>query len=230
MRLFHELSTRLPDDAVVTADSGTAANWYARHLRFGAGVRGSLSGTLATMGAAVPYAIGAKWAHPGRPAIAFVGDGAMQMNNLAELITIGRYYGQWADPRLIVAVLHNDDLNQVTWELRAMGGSPKFAESQSLPDLDYAAFARSIGLKGINVDTPAQLGPAWESALGASVPIVLDVRCDPNVPIVPPHTTWQQAKATATALLHGDEDRWGVAKEGIKQKVQDYLPGEKGER
>ena len=229
MRIFHELSTRLPSNAIVAADSGSAANWYARHLKFHGDVRGSLSGNLATMGPGVPYVIGAKWAHPDRPAIAFAGDGAMQMNGLAELITITRYWEQWADPRLIVAVLHNNDLNQVTWEMRAMEGAPKFTESQTLPDVDYAAFARSIGLKAINVDTPAQLGPAWESALAADRPTVLDVLCDANVPPIPPHATLEQAKDTAAALLHGDEDAWGIVKEGVKQKVQQYLPGEKGE-
>jgi pyruvate dehydrogenase (quinone) len=227
MRIFHELSTRLPANAIVATDSGSAANWYARHLRFHGEMRGSLSGTLATMGPAVPYAIGAKWAYPDRPAIAFSGDGAMQMNGMAELITIKRYWRQWTDPRLIVAVLHNNDLNQVTWEMRAMQGAPKFAESQNLPDVDYAAFARSIDLIGINVDTAEQLAPAWESALAAGRPVVLDVRCDPNVPPIPPHATFEQAKDLISALVHGDEDSWGIVKEGVKQKVQQYLPGEK---
>jgi pyruvate dehydrogenase (quinone) len=227
MRIFHELSERLPEDAIIAADSGSAANWYARHLKFHGRVRGSLSGTLATMGPAVPYAIGAKWAHPDRPSIALTGDGAMQMNGMAELITIGRYWEQWADPRLIVAVLHNNDLNQVTWEMRAMEGSPKFVESQRLPDVDYAAFARSVGLAGINVDIASQLGPAWESALSAQRPTVLDVRCDPDVPPIPPHATWEQVKDMASALAKGDEDAWGIVKEGVKQKAQEYLPGEK---
>ena len=133
MRIFHELSSRLPDNAIVAADSGSAANWYARHLKFHGDIRGSLSGTLATMGPGVPYVIGAKWAHPDRPGIALVGDGAMQMNGMAELITIAHYWTQWADPRLVVAILHNNDLNQVTWEMRAMEGAPKFAASQTLP-------------------------------------------------------------------------------------------------
>jgi pyruvate dehydrogenase (quinone) len=229
MRIFHELSPRLPDNAMVAADSGSAANWYARHLRFHGDIRGSLSGTLATMGPGVPYLIGAKWAHPDRPAIALVGDGAMQMNGLAELITVAHYWQQWADPRLIVAILHNNDLNQVTWEMRAMEGAPKFAESQTLPDVDYAAFARSLGLAGINLDTPDAIGPAWEQALTATTPTVLDIRCDPNVPPIPPHSTFAQAKATASAILHGDEDAWGFVKEGIKTKVQQYLPGDKDE-
>ncbi|HEY4603980.1 MAG TPA: thiamine pyrophosphate-requiring protein [Blastococcus sp.] len=227
MRIVHELSQRLPADAMVSSDSGSAANWYARHLRFHGEVLGSLSGNLATMGPGVPYAIGAKWAHPDRPAIALVGDGAMQMNGLAELITIAKYASQWSDPRLIVAVLHNDDLNQVTWEMRAMEGAPKFVQSQSLPDVDYAAFARSIGLQGINVEKPDGVGPAWDAALSATRPTVLDIRCDPNVPPIPPHATWEQVKATASAVLHGDEDSAGFIKQGVKQKVQQYLPGTK---
>ncbi len=229
MRIFHELSQRLPSNAIVAADSGSAANWYARHLRFTGDVRGSLSGTLATMGPGVPYAIGAKWAHPDRPAIALVGDGAMQMNGLAELITVAHYWQQWSDPRLIVAVLHNNDLNQVTWEMRAMESSPKFAASQTLPDVDYAAFARSIGLGGTNVDTPDGVGPAWEEALASDRPTVLDVRCDPDVPPIPPHATFEQVKSMAGAVWHGDEDTWGFIKQGVKQKIQQYLPGTKGE-
>jgi pyruvate dehydrogenase (quinone) len=227
MRIFHELSRRLPSNAIVSACSGSSANWYARHLKFPAGVRGSLSGTLATMGPAVPYVIGAKWAHPDRPGIAFVGDGAMQMNNMAELITVAKYWQQWTDPRLIVAVLHNDDLNQVTWELRAMGDSPKFVASQSLPDVDYAAFARSLGLYGENIDDPDQLGGAWERALSADSPTVLDVRCDPDVPPIPPHATFAQAKSVVKAVLKGDDDAVGFVKQGLKQKAQQYLPGEK---
>jgi pyruvate dehydrogenase (quinone) len=228
MRIFAELSDRLPDNAIVVSDSGSAANWYARQLKFRGDIRGSLSGTLATMGPGVPYAIGAKFAHPDRPAIALVGDGAMQMNGLAELITIKRYWRQWTDPRLIVAVLHNDDLNQVTWEMRAMEGAPKFAESQSLPDIDYAAFARGLGLHGINVEDADAVGAAWDTALAADRPTVLDVRCDPNVPPIPPHATFEQMKDAGLALLHGDEDRWGVLRQGVKQKAQEFLPGRKG--
>jgi pyruvate dehydrogenase (quinone) len=227
MRLFWELSQRLPNNAVVTADSGSAAIWYARHLKFTAGVRGSLSGTLATMGPAVPYAIGAKWAQPDRPAIAFVGDGAMQMNGMAELITIAKYWAQWADPRLIVAVLHNNDLNKVTWEMRAMENSPKFEESQTLPDVDYAAFARSIGLNGENLSEADQLGDAWDRALASDRPTVLDVLCDPDVPPIPPHATFEQAKSLAHAVVGGDPDAAGFIKQGVKQKVQQYFPREK---
>jgi pyruvate dehydrogenase (quinone) len=224
MRLFHELSARLPHDAIVAADSGSSANWYARQLRFRGEVRGSLSGNLATMGPGVPYGIGAKFGHPDRPVIVFEGDGAMQMNGLAELITIKHYWREWADPRLIVAVLHNDDLNQVTWEMRAMEGAPKFTESQTLPDVDYAAFATSLGLEGIAVDKPGDIGPAWDRALASDKPVVLDVRTDPNIPPIPPHATFEQARDAAKAMLKGDEDRRGVIVEGIKTKVQEFLP------
>jgi pyruvate dehydrogenase (quinone) len=227
MRIFWELSERMPDNAIIAADSGSSANWYARHLKFRGDVRGSLSGTLATMGPGVPYVIGAKWAHPDRPTIAFVGDGAMQMNGMAELITIAKYYKQWADPRLIIAVLHNNDLNQVTWEMRAMENSPKFEASQNLPDVDYAGFARSLGLHGDNIDDPGALGDAWDRALAADRPTVLDVRCDPNVPPIPPHATFDQAKSLVEAVLGGDEDSAAFIKQGVKQKVQQYFPSDK---
>jgi pyruvate dehydrogenase (quinone) len=224
MRLFHELSSRLPANAIVAADSGSSANWYARHLRFHGDMRGSLSGNLATMGPGVPYGIGAKFGHPDRPVFVFAGDGAMQMNGLAELITIKHYWQEWSDPRLVIAVLHNDDLNQVTWEMRAMEGAPKFVESQTLPSVDYAGFAASLGLQGIAVDKPDDIGPAWDRALAADRPTLLDVRCDPNVPPIPPHATLDQMKDAGRAILKGDQDRWGVVKEGVLTKVQELLP------
>jgi pyruvate dehydrogenase (quinone) len=227
MLLFWELNSRLPENAIVTADSGSAANWYARDLKFGPGVRGSLSGTLATMGAGVPYAIGAKFAHPDRPVIAFAGDGAMQMNGLAELITIKRYAEEWSDQRLIIAVLHNNDLNQVTWELRAMGGAPKFEESQTLPDVSYAAFARSIGLEGIEVEKPDAIGAAWDHALAAGQPVVLDVRCDPDIPPIPPHADFEQVKDAAEAVMKGDPDAAGVVRKGLKTKAQELFARDK---
>ena len=230
LRLFHELSARLPEDAIVAADSGSSANWYARQLKFRGSVRGSLSGNLATMGPGVPYGIGAKFGHPDRPVIVFEGDGAMQMNGLAELITIKHYWREWSDPRLVVAVLHNNDLNQVTWEMRAMEGAPKFAESQSLPNVDYADFAAGLGLQAITVEKPDQIGDAWERALSADRPTVLDVRTDPNVPPIPPHATFEQVKDSARAMLKGDEDRRGVIAEGVKTKVQEMLPHHLGSK
>ncbi|KRE62194.1 thiamine pyrophosphate-requiring protein [Nostocoides sp. Soil756] len=225
-RLFAELSPRLPDNAIVTADSGSSANWYARQLKFRGDMRGSLSGNLATMGPGVPYGIGAKFGCPERPVIVFAGDGAMQMNGMAELITVKHYWETWSDPRLVIAILHNNDLNQVTWELRAMEGSPTFVESQSLPDVDFAAFAASLGLQAITVTDPDELGAAWDRALAADRPTVLDVHTDPDVPPVPPHATFEQMKDAAEAILKGDAHSWGVVKEGVKTKVQEFLPGD----
>jgi pyruvate dehydrogenase (quinone) len=224
MRLFYELSSRLPDNAIVTADSGSSANWYARQLKFRGDMRGSLSGNLATMGPGVPYGIGAKFGCPERPVIVFAGDGAMQMNGMAELITVKHYWHQWEDPRLVIAVLHNNDLNQVTWEMRAMEGSPKFAESQTLPDVDFAAFASSLGLQAITVTSPDDVAPAWERALAADRPTVIDFHTDPDVPPIPPHATFEQMKDAAEAMLKGDENRWGIIKEGLKTKAQEFLP------
>ncbi|GHE99071.1 thiamine pyrophosphate-requiring protein [Amycolatopsis deserti] len=224
MRVVHELSQRIPEDAIVTADSGSSTNWYARNLRIRGRMRGTLSGTLATMGPGVPYAIGAKFACPDRPVIALEGDGAMQMNGMAELLTIQRYQHLWSDPRLVVCVFHNNDLNQVTWELRAMGGAPKFEESQSLPEFSYAEFARSLGFEAIAVDAPDQLGAAWDRALSAGRPALLDVRCDPEMPPIPPHATFEQIKSTTEAMLKGDRDAWHILVQGLKTKAQELLP------
>ncbi|MFE8957570.1 thiamine pyrophosphate-requiring protein [Streptomyces iakyrus] len=221
----HALDPLLPDDAIVASDSGSAANWYARHLTMRPGMRGSLSGTLATMGCGVPYVIGAKFAHPDRPAIALVGDGAMQMNGMAELITAAKYRHLWEDPRLVIAVFNNHDLNQVTWELRAMGGAPSFLPSQELPDVQYAAFARSLGLTGIRVEKPEDVEAAWRAALEADGPAVVEFLTDPAVPPIPPHATWDQMEATAASVLKGDADRGSMVKRGFKAKVQEFLPG-----
>ncbi|MFJ3616902.1 thiamine pyrophosphate-requiring protein [Streptomyces iakyrus] len=219
------LDPLLPDNAIVASDSGSAANWYARHLTMRPGMRGSLSGTLATMGCGVPYVIGAKFAHPDRPAIALVGDGAMQMNGMAELITAAKYRHLWEDPRLVIAVFNNQDLNQVTWELRAMGGAPSFLPSQELPDVQYAAFARSLGLTGIRVEKPEDVEAAWRAALEADGPAVVEFLTDPAVPPIPPHATWDQMEATAASVLKGDADRGSMVKRGFKAKVQEFLPG-----
>jgi pyruvate dehydrogenase (quinone) len=224
MLIVHELSERAPDDLIITADSGSSTNWYARNLRMRGQMRGSLSGTLATMGAGVPYAIGAKFACPGRPVVALVGDGAMQMNGMAELITIARYQELWADRRCVICVFHNNDLNQVTWELRAMGGAPKFEESQVLPDVNYAAFAASLGLLAITVNEPGELGPAWDQALKADMPAVLDIRCDAEIPPIPPHATAEQVKSMTEAILKGDAAAAKIVWDGIRTKLAELLP------
>ena len=219
-----ELSPRLPDNCIVSADSGTTANWYGRTMKFRRGMRGSLSGSLASMGAAVPYAIAAKFAHPDRVSIAFTGDGAMQMNGLNELITVEKYWNTWSDPRIIFIVLNNRDLNQVTWELRIEGGDPKLPLTQDIPDFPYAGFADSVGLKGIRVDKPEDVGPALDEALSSSRPVVLDVYTDPNVPTLPPHFTFQQVKNFSTALLKGDPEEVPVIVESVKGVVKGITP------
>ncbi|MGA4545500.1 thiamine pyrophosphate-requiring protein [Uniformispora flossi] len=221
----HVLDHLLPDDAILSADSGSSANWYARHLKMRGAMRGSLSGTLATMGPGVPYAIGAKFACPDRPAIALVGDGAMQMNGMAELITIAKYWHEWEDPRLVVGILDNRDLNQVTWEMRAMQGAPQFLPSQQLPAVDYAGFAESLGLRGIAAEEPGEVEAAWAAALKADRPCVVSIHTDPAVPPIPPHATWDQIEAAAASVLRGDSDRAAMVRQGFKAKLQEFLPG-----
>ncbi len=223
--VFHELSSRLPHNSIITADSGSSANWYARHIKIRGTMRGSLSGTLATMGPGVPYVIGAKFGCPERPCYALVGDGAMQMSGINELITIAKYWQEWADPRLVVAVLHNNDLNQVTWEMRAMEGSPSFLPSQQLPDFPYAGYATSLGLLGIKVEKPEDVGPAWDQALAADRPCLVEFVTDPAVPPIPPHATWEQIRSTVESFVKGDADRWGMLKEGVRSKVAEFVPG-----
>jgi len=183
---YQTVSPMLPDDAMIAVDSGTSTVWYARNLQLRAGMKAAVSGTLATMGCALPYAIAAKLAHPRRPAFAFVGDGGMQMNGLAELITVAELWRDWEDPRLIIHVLHNQDLGFVTWEQRAMEGSPRFPVSQNVPEFPFARYAELLGLHGIRVDAPDQIGIAWEEALKADRPVLIEAITDPNVPTLPP--------------------------------------------
>ena len=193
-RVVWELSPQLPADAIVTSDSGSCANWYARDYRVKRGQMASLSGGLASMGAAVPYAIAAKFAHPARPVVALVGDGAMQMNNMAELITVEKYWRRWTNPRLVTCVFNNEDLNEVTWEQRVMNGNPRFDASQDIPDVRYSRFAEMIGLRGLFVDDPDDLGGAWKEALAADRPVVLEVKTDREIAPLPPHVSLEQAR------------------------------------
>lgn len=199
-RPFLELSSRLPPHSIVTCDSGSAANWYARDVQLDEGMMASVSGGLASMGCGVPYAVAAKLAYPARPVIALVGDGAMQMLGINELITIAHRWKDWGDPTLVVLVLNNGDLNLVTWEQRVMGGDPRFADSQWLPQFSYADYARLLGLEGIRVTSPDEVGPAWDRALSAGRPAVLEVVTDPEMPPLPPHVAMKQFGAYMAAL------------------------------
>src|SRR4051812_25897399 len=220
--VFHELSPRLPDGAIVLADSGSATNWWARHLKLRPGMDAALSGTLATMCPAVPYALAAKLAFPDRPVIAAIGNGAMQMIGNAALIDIAHYSPRWSNQQLVVVVLHNNDLNQVTWEQRVMSGDPKLEASQTLPDFPYAEYARMLGLHGVRVDRPDAVGPGWDEALSAGRPALLEVITDPEVPPLPPHIRFEQAEGLAKALLKGETSRRAIITESIKGKLAEF--------
>ncbi|PSK89701.1 pyruvate dehydrogenase (quinone) [Haloactinopolyspora alba] len=223
-----ELSGRLPDDTILTCDTGSITNWWARHIKIRDGMDASLAGTLASMGPGTPYAIAAKLAHPGRPVVAFVGDGAFQMNGMAEMITVKRYLDRLSGSPLVFAVFNNQDLNQVTWEQRAMAGDPKFPGSQDIPDVPYAEFARLLGMEGIYCDQQDQVGVAWDRALAAERPVVLEFKVDREVPPIPPHIKTGQAKKAATAVAKGDPEGTGIVMTGMRQKLAEFyekLPG-----
>ena len=219
-RVFWELSSRLPENSIIAADSGTSTVWYARDLKMRRGMMASVSGTLATMGCAVPYAIAAKFAHPERVAIACVGDGAMQMNGINELITIAKEYKQWSDPRLIVLVLNNRDLNFVTWEQRLMEGNPRFEEAQAVPDFPYARYAELLGLTGIRIDAPDQVAGAWEAAFASDRPVLIEAIVDPNALAIPPQMKAEQIEKLATALKKNDPERAGVLDQVAKEQPE----------
>ena len=223
-RMFSELSRQLPDGAILASDSGSSANWFARDIRIREGMMATLSGNLATMGPGVPYAIAAKFAYPDRPVIAMVGDGAFQMNGMNEMITIAKYWREWSDPRLVVLILNNRDLNQVTWEQRAMEGDPKYEASQDLPEIPYADYAQLVGLMGIRVDAPDQIADAWSRALAADRPCVLEAVTDPDVPPLPPHITLAQARALTFALAKGDPEFGGIVRQSFRQKIDELVP------
>lgn len=223
-RVFWELSPRLPEKCILTADSGSSANWFARDLKIREGMKASLSGNLATMCPAVPYAIAAKFAYPDRIPIALVGDGAMQMLGNNGLITIAKYWKRWSDPRLVILVLNNRDLNQVTWEQRVMAGDPEYEASQNVPDFPYAAYAELLGLKGMKVDHPEAVVSGWEEVLSADRPAVYEVIVDPNVPTVPPHFTFEQMVKFSKTLIKGDPKERGIIRQTFKEIVESILP------
>jgi pyruvate dehydrogenase (quinone) len=222
-RVFWELSPRLPENAIMTGDSGSVANWYARDIKMRRGMKGSLSGGLASLGAGVPYAVAAKFAFSERTVIAFMGDGAMQMNGINEMITVKKYWQEWKTPHFIVMVLNNQDLNQVTWEERVQLGEAKTLSTQSIPDFPYAKYAEMLGLKGIYVDHPDQLGAAWDEALHADSPVILEVRTDPNVPPLPPHISMKDARHFMSSLVH-EPERGSVIRNSAREILASVLP------
>jgi pyruvate dehydrogenase (quinone) len=220
--VFWELNERLPDGAILSGDAGTATNWFARNIHLRRGMKSSLSGGLATMGSAVPYAIAAKFAFPNRVVIACTGDGAMQMNGNAEMLTVAKYWKRWQDPRLIFLVMNNSDLNQVTWEMRIESGNPKYEASQNLPHFNYAEYANQIGMNGIRVERPEDVGPAWDRALASDRPVIFDAVVDPNITQLPPHITFEEAHNLFSALSKGDPNRVNVLKESIKEVLAGF--------
>ncbi|MDP8922878.1 MAG: thiamine pyrophosphate-requiring protein [Chloroflexota bacterium] len=224
-RVFWELSSRLPDDAIIAGDSGSSTVWYARDLKFRRGMLASLSGLLATMGSAIPYATAAKFAYPGRPVIATMGDGAMQMVGLGALTTVAKYWWRWQDPRLVVLVLNNRDLNYVTWEQRVMEGAPKFEPSQNLLDVPYARYAELLGLRGIRVESPDRVGAAWDEALAADRPVVIDAVTDPTTPTIPPSLKPEQVEKLEQALSKGDPEAEAIRRQ---PELAPYLSGRGG--
>lgn len=223
-RMFYELSSRLPDNCILSSDSGTSANWFARDLKIRKGMMASLSGNLATMCPGVPYAIAAKFCFPERVAIALVGDGAMQMLGNNGLITISKYWKEWSNPLLVILVLNNRDLNQVTWEQRAMSGDPKYEASQDIPDFPFARYAELLGLRGIFVDKPEQIGEAWDQALSSDRPVVLEAYTDPNVPTLPPHISFKEAEMFSKALIKGDPEEIGIIRQTFKDAIESFVP------
>ena len=219
--IFRELSPRLPDAVMICGDCGSHTGWYARDVKLRAGMASSASGKLASMGSGMPYALAAKMAHPQRPVLAIIGDGAMQMNGNAELITLKQYWQRWDNPCFVVMVLNNGDLNQVTWEQRALAGDPKFAAAQDVEDFPYARYAEMLGFQGIRVDDPARVGLAWDEAFASERPVLIEFISDPDIPPLPPHISWEQAKAYMTTLGKGDPDQKGI----IKQTVRTVLAG-----
>jgi len=230
-RVFHSLNAHLPERAIVTADAGSTADWYGHHIRLRRGQMGNLSGRLATMLAAMPYAMAAKFAHPDRPVVCTIGDGAFQMLGMNGLLTVKRHWHEWADPTFVVLVLHNDDLNQVSWEMRE-AGDPRWDTAQLVEPMDYAEYARLLGFAAITVDHPDQIDAAWDRAFAADRPVLLDVHVDRNVPPLPAHISLEQAKGVARAVLHGDPERGRVVVEGARAMAAELFarvgPGHRG--
>ncbi|MDB4878529.1 MAG: thiamine pyrophosphate-requiring protein [Gemmatimonadetes bacterium] len=220
---LYELSARLPDGCIITSDSSSVVMWAARHLQLKRGMKMSVSGGLATMGSAVPYALAAKFAYPDRVVIATSGDGCMQMSGNSALLDVVKHWRKWSDPRLIVLVLNNRDLNYVTWEQRVMEGEPKFEESQRLPDFPFARYAELLGLRGIRVDSPEGVGPAWDEALASDRPVVIEAWVNADVPTVPPTLTKKLAEQLARALDEGDPDADAVRAQLAQQEIEEEV-------
>jgi pyruvate dehydrogenase (quinone) len=217
--VVRKLSDHLPASARVAVDVGSSTYWYARHLALPPGVPAHVSSYLASMGCALPYAMAAKLDAPDRPVVALAGDGAMQMNGLLELISVADRWRAWADPRFVVLVLHNRDLNEVTWEQREMEGDPRYAESQRVPDFPYADYAKLLGLRGLRLDAPDQVDDVWKEAFAADRPVVVEAIVDPAVPLLAPHLPDAKAEKIYQGIDQEADD--GGAREQLAKQRAD---------
>lgn len=213
--IYLSLNEKLPENAIFTADAGSTADWYGFHIELGRNNMGSLSGRLASMLAAMPYALAGKFAYPDRPVVCTIGDGAFQMMGGNGLLTVKRHWRDWKNPSFVVLVINNGDLNQVSWEMRE-AGDPRWDTAQLVEHMDYAGYAQLLGLKGIRVDEPDQVDAAWDEAFAADRPVVVDVRCDANVPPLPAHIDFDQAAGLAKSLLGGDPATRQVVTHGTR--------------
>ena len=220
--VFHSLNQQLPENAIITADAGSTADWYGHHIRLGRNQMGNLSGRMASMLASMPYAVAAKFAFPDRPVVCTIGDGAFQMLGMNDLITVKRHWQEWQSPIFVVMVLHNDDLNQVSWELRE-AGAPRWDTSQLVENVDYAGYAELLGLRGIRVDEPAQVDEAWRQAFSSDRPVLIDAYTDKNVPPLPAHITFEQAKGVAKSVLGGDPDAAKVVGHSARAVASEFF-------
>jgi pyruvate dehydrogenase (quinone) len=227
-RVIHEVNKRLPPRAIVTADAGTTADWYGHHIRLREGMLGDLSGRLATMMASMPYAVAAKFAYPERTVVCTIGDGAFQMLGMNELITVKKYLSEWSNPQLIIVVIHNDDLGQVSWEMRTEDGNPVWRTAQDVESIDYAGFAELLGFTGVRVRSDDEVEAAVDAAFAHRGVTVIDAYCSRNVPPLPAHISAEFAKNTALALLKGDPFALGVVRDSAEALVTEGVQRVKG--
>jgi pyruvate dehydrogenase (quinone)/pyruvate oxidase len=211
----HELGRRLPPDAIVSCDSGTVATWWARHIPVRRGQMHSLSGTLASMANGVPYAIAAAVAHPGRPSIAFVGDGGFSML-MAEFATAVKY-----SLPVKVVVIKNNSLGMIKWEQMVFLGNPEYG--CDLQPIDFAAFARACGGAGFTVDDPARCGAVLEEALAVPGPALVEAVVDPYVPPMPANITVDQARKFAEALAKGQPAAGKIVRTVLKDRIRELI-------
>lgn len=210
-----ELGKRLRDDAIVCADSGTIATWWARHIRARRGQMYSLSGMLASMANGMSYAIAAQIAYPERQCVAFVGDGGFSML-MAELATCVKY-----KLPIKIVIVKNNTLGMIKWEQMVFLGNPEYG--CELQPIDFAMVAKAFGATGFSIEDPATCGPILDAALATPGPAVIEAIVDPYVPPMPPKITMDQAAKFGEALLKGTPNRDKIALTVLSDKVKELI-------